>query len=323
MAKRDSLGRGPRYKTIRNKGTAMVRRDKEMSNMAQLSESKNSPTVLWEIANAAVGKLHHPLPASVRNADGTNTKGNLEAANLVNSYYVEKVRKICAGRGVKNGTRESAARPRSGDKRGKIYSAFGFANAGRISKFISGTDWIPVAVLKMGSDTLAGLISHLVNMLLSASVFPSAFKTVIIHPVYKGGGKARNKPSLYRPVAILCAMSKVPETVAKEDLEAFMKANNILHMSQHGFRKGRLCTTALATAHTAWVLAKAKVVAVIGFDLSAAFNTVGREDLLPKMSAMGIGGKGLRWFRCYLTNLRQRVVWDGQVSDNVVVEYGV
>jgi hypothetical protein len=38
--------------------------------------------------------------------------------------------------------------------------------------------------------------------------------------VYKGGGKARNKPASYRPVAILCAMSKVLETVAKEDLDS-------------------------------------------------------------------------------------------------------
>jgi hypothetical protein len=124
-------------------------------------------------------------------------------------------------------------------------------------------------------------------------------------------------------VAILCAMSKVLETVAKEDLEAFMKANNILPTLQHGLRKGRLRTTALAAAHAAWVSAKAKVVAVIGFDLSAAFYTVGREDLLPKMLAMCIGGKALRWFRCYLTNAKQHVMWDGQVSDVVDVEYGV
>jgi hypothetical protein len=65
------------------------------------------------------------------------------------------------------------------------------------------------------------------------------------------------------------------------------------------------------------------VVAVVEFDLSAAFDTVGREDLLPKMEAMGIGGRNLKWFRCYLTDARQRVVWDGQVSGMVDVEYGV
>jgi hypothetical protein len=41
------------------------------------------------------------------------------------------------------------------------------------------------------------------------------------------------------------------------------------------------------------------------------------------MSAIGIGGKALRWFCCYLTDARQRVVWDGQVSDIVDAEYGV
>jgi ribonuclease P/MRP protein subunit RPP40 len=65
------------------------------------------------------------------------------------------------------------------------------------------------------------------------------------------------------------------------------------------------------------------VVAVVGFDLSAAFNTVSREDLLPKMEAMGIRGRNLKWFRCYLTDARQRVVWEGQVSGVVDVEYGV
>jgi hypothetical protein len=152
-----------------------------------------------------------------------------------------------------------------------------------------------VAVLKMGSETLAGPISHMGNMTLSAGVFPSAFKTALIHPVYKEGGKVRCNPASYRPVAILCAMSKVLETVAKEDLKAFMKANDILPTSQHGFRKGRSCTTALAMAHAAWVSAKAKgkVVAVVGFNLSAAFDTVGREDLLPKMSAISIGAR--RW----------------------------
>jgi hypothetical protein len=121
----------------------------------------------------------------------------------------------------------------------------------------------------MGSDVLAGPVSDLVNMSLSDGVFPLAFKTALIHPVYKGGGKARNDPASYRPVAILCALSKVIKTVAKEDLETYMAANNILPTSQHGFRKGRSCTTAHATAHAAWFVAKAKgkVVAVVRFDL--------------------------------------------------------
>jgi hypothetical protein len=247
MAKRDSLGRGPRYRAARNRVTALVRRDKEASNLAKLAESRNSPAVLWEIANAAVGKPCQPLPTLVTRADGKTTEGNLEAANKVNTYYVEKVLKIRTGRGVQNNTQKAATTPGDGDTGVKNSFSFGFANASQISKVFAGLkttsaldmDGILVSVLKMESDVLAGPVSHLVNMSLSAGVFPSAFKTALIHPVYKGGGKARNDPALYRPVAILCALSKVLETVAKEDLKAHMAAKDILPTSQHGFRRGR------------------------------------------------------------------------------------
>jgi hypothetical protein len=136
--------------------------------------------------------------------------------------------------------------------------SFTFANADRIAKVISGlkatsalgTDWIPVSILKMGSDVLDGPISHLVNMSLSSGIFPEGYKMALIHPEYKRGKKARNELALYRPLAILCAMSKVLETVAKEDLEGFMKANDSLPASQQGFRKGRSCTTDLTPRPT-------------------------------------------------------------------------
>jgi hypothetical protein len=116
MAKRDSLGRGPRYKATRNRVTAFVRRDKEASNLAKLTESRNLPAVLWEIANAAVGKPRQPLPTSVTRADGTTTEGNLKAVNAVNAYYMEKVLKIRTGRGVQNTSQKAATTSGDGDK---------------------------------------------------------------------------------------------------------------------------------------------------------------------------------------------------------------
>jgi hypothetical protein len=176
MAKRDSLGRGPWYRTARDRVTALVRRDKKASNLDKLKESGNSPAVLFEIANAAVGKLRHPLPTSVTRADGTHTEGNLEAVNAVNAYYVQKVLKIRTERGVQNTSQKASSTSRDGDRRGKNTFAFGFASAGQIAKIFSGlkstsalgTDGIPVSVLKMRSDMLAGPVSHLVNISLSA-----------------------------------------------------------------------------------------------------------------------------------------------------------
>jgi hypothetical protein len=133
MAKRDSLSNGPRYMAARNRVTALVRRDKEVSNLAKLTESGNSPAVLWEIANAAVGMPRQPLPTSVTRADGKQTEGNLEAANTINAYYVKKVLRIRTGRGVQNTSQKTSTTSREGDRRGKNTLAFVFASAGRIA----------------------------------------------------------------------------------------------------------------------------------------------------------------------------------------------
>jgi hypothetical protein len=131
MAKRDTLGRGPWYKAARNRVTALVRRDKEASNLAKLTESGNSPAIIWEIANVAVGKPRQPLPRSVMRAEGTHTEANLKTANAVNAFYVQKVSKIRTGRGVQSTSQNAATTSGEGDKGRKTNSfAFGFASAG-------------------------------------------------------------------------------------------------------------------------------------------------------------------------------------------------
>ncbi|QQP55504.1 Uncharacterized protein FKW44_008710, partial [Caligus rogercresseyi] len=95
--------------------------------------------------------------------------------------------------------------------------------------------------------------------------------------------------------------------------------------TQFGFRKSRSTTAALATAHAKWLEAeqRGKVVGVLGFDLSAAFDTVNQLQLLPKLEKLGIAGTQLKWFHSYLTGGYQRVVWNGTESVFLPVEYGV
>jgi hypothetical protein len=86
--------------------------------------------VIWEIVNAAVGKPCQPLPTSVTRAEGTHTEGNLEAANAINAYYVQKGLKIGTGRGVQSTSQNAATIFGEGDKGRKNTFAFGFASAG-------------------------------------------------------------------------------------------------------------------------------------------------------------------------------------------------
>jgi hypothetical protein len=122
--------------------------------------------------------------------------------------------------------------------------------------------------------------------------------------------------------SILTAISKLLESVVKEDLEAHIAAVN---RSQFGFRKKRSCSTALASAHASWTQsAKAgKVVGIMAFDLSAAFNTISKELLIPKLAGLNITGLALHWFDSYMSGGQQCVAWNDCHSAYVAVKYGV
>jgi hypothetical protein len=85
---------------------------------------------------------------------------------------------------------------------------------------------------------------------------------------------------------------------------------NGLPGSQYGFRPKRSCTSALAHAQAGWLSGEAKgqVVGLMAFDLSAAFDTVGAEQLAPTLRALGIMGRELRWFLDYMSGSKQCVV---------------
>jgi hypothetical protein len=154
---------------------------------------------------------------------------------------------------------------------------------------------------------------------------PAQFKIGRLHPIHKGKGKPREDPGSYHPVSILPALSKVLESLVKGDLEGQLKRVNGLPGSQYGFRPKRFCSSALAHAQAGWLsgVAKGQVVGLMAFDLSAAFDTMAAEQLAPTLRALGITGRKLRWFLCYLLGGRQCVVWEGIVSGLIDVLYGV
>jgi hypothetical protein len=322
---RDNAKAGAEYRALRNRGNAMVRRDKTRSNMSCLDKCKGDSRTLWSLANAALGKSRPPLPPAISKPDGSMTAGDLDAAKTMGDFFITKVEKLRE--------RNVGCKPPPSnwpEKKGDF--DFTFTNGRRIARVIRGLgsteaigiDGVPTSVYRKGSDKLAGPISHLVNMSLAAGKVPVALKTGVVHPVFKGQGKNRADPASYRPVSILCAISKVVEVVVKEQLEAYLATTNALPTTQHGFRPKRSCTTALAAAHAEWTeAAKNNVVGVLSFDLSAAFDTLDPSVLLPKMEALGIRGRSLRWFGSYLRGGKQIVCWNGVMCTPQDVEYGV
>ena len=82
---------------------------------------------------------------------------------------------------------------------------------------------------------------------------------------------------------------------------------------QHGFVRGRSCTTQLVISHHQWskALDEGRQVDVIFLDFAKAFDRVAHDVLLQKLRNFGISGALLNWCQDYLTNREQRVVIDG------------
>jgi hypothetical protein len=193
-----------RYRHLRNLATRLVRRDKLRGNINTLGKAAGDPRVLWNLANAALGKPKPTLPRTLSNPDGTKTADDKESANLMADYYVKKVLDL------REQIADAPAAPTPGWPPGGTPGpdrgfSFSFASAGRVAKTIKklkntealGLDGIPVSVLRKGVNLLAAPIAHLVNRSLATGVVPSGFKVGRVCPVYKGSSKPRQEPASY------------------------------------------------------------------------------------------------------------------------------
>ena len=94
-----------------------------------------------------------------------------------------------------------------------------------------------------------------------------------------------------------------PKKLGRVTLSPFLEENRLLPQSQFGFRLKRSTTTALI-AYTHQVLESMNKGCVTGrvfLDFLKAFDTVDHLLLINKLKSLGVAGKGLEWFRSYLS----------------------
>ena len=81
-------------------------------------------------------------------------------------------------------------------------------------------------------------LTLIINQSLETGIFPDAFKTSKVTPIYKNGEKT--KLNNYRPISILPTISKVFEWVIHIQLYDYFCKNNLLCEQQYGFRSNIL-----------------------------------------------------------------------------------
>ena len=132
-------------------------------------------------------------------------------------------------------------------------------------------------------------------------------------------------PENYRPVCLTSHVIKTQERVIRKNLVNFLEAQNKMDERQHGARGGRSTLSQLLEHHyeIIRIMERGENADVIYSDFSKAFQKVDHGLLLHKIRALGIKGKLLRWISNFLRQRKQRVLIDGEVSDETEVASSV
>ena len=123
------------------------------------------------------------------------------------------------------------------------------------------------------------------------------------------------KVEIYCPVRLTSQLSKVLESIIKDEIMAHLKKHNLIRLSTRFYAKEMMLS---------WKkqVDKGHPVNIIYMDFAKAFDMVHRR-LLEKLKAHGIGPKLIKWIEAWLCNRKQRLVLKGKQSSWKAVLSGV
>lgn len=313
------------YREYRNNLSKLISREKNSYYSRSVAENMGNPRKVWQTIGEVTGQDRTKCSITcIRNDEGQDVYDNKMIARDFNKFFSSVGKRLG----------EKIAVPEVKLLDSKIYQKSLYFRPVTDSEIINhinslkngsagGDDEISVDIVKENSNCLAKPLTHLVNCVLGAGVFPSIFKSSVVIPVYKSNEK--NLMNNYRPIALTSTISKILEKCIKVRLLHFLESNNILSKNQYGFRENRSTEDAIAVV-TNFIISnfnKGNKPLAVFLDLSKAFDTVEHHTLLKKMENFGIRGSALNIFRTYLNERTQIVKVNDSKSEMNKVECGV
>ena len=111
------------------------------------------------------------------------------------------------------------------------------------SNSTAGPDGFPSSLLINCSDILAPALELMFSQSLTQGILPSALKRAVIVPILKSDEKYIL--GNYRPISLTSCISKVFERIIRKQVLPFLERKGLLNNTQHGFRSGWACLSAL------------------------------------------------------------------------------
>ena len=186
-----------------------------------------------------------------------------------------------------------------------------------------GGDGIHPRLLKNLSSVLSTPLSIIFNSTSEEGLLPVEWVSSVVVPIYKNS--SRCNPLNYRPVSLTSVTCKVMEKAVVSHLTEFISENSLLSEHQFGFRSGHSTVDQLLATYNdiTGYIDQGKVIDLLFFDYSKAFDKVRHIILLQKLSDLGICPQILNWISYFLRSRTMRVRISGVLSHSEPVTSGV
>jgi len=307
------------YKQFRNLYAKTLRAAKILHVQAKLKDCKGNSKQTWKILNECTGRTTKKENVDKITSNGTITENPLEIANEFNNFFVK------VGKEISDSVPTIERQPESYLVPPVIPIPFNLQNVtpdylvkivkDLKSKTSTDIDGVSSKMIKLVISEIKVPLSHIFNLSLSSGEFPSKLKRSKVVPIFKSGN--RNECDNYRPISLLCSISKILEKLVAKKLLDHLQSNNLIYNHQYGFLPKRSTEQNLlqVTNYIADALNEGMFCLGVFIDLRKAFDVCSHKILLKKLKNLGIIGVNLKWFESYLSDRLQMVDINGTLSD--------
>ncbi|KJZ69369.1 hypothetical protein HIM_11230 [Hirsutella minnesotensis 3608] len=180
-----------------------------------------------------------------------------------------------------------------------------------------GGDELPTAVWRQLWPVAKDRIFALFDASLRDGVVPRQWKNAKIVPLKKPHKDDYTVAKAWRPISLLSTLGKILEAVVAERISYAVETYGLLPANHFGARKRRSAEQALLLlqeqVYKAW--RNHKVLSLISFDVTGAYNGVCKERLLERMKARGIPAELVRWIDAFCSERTASLVVNGFTSE--------
>lgn len=314
------------YKQFRNKVNKMIISAERQHYDQLLKENQYNLKCSWRIMKDIISHNRSTSVCSRFYADGeTNiTKDKGVIAENFNSFFVN------VGSNLAKKIPPTSQSPTHNMTRNMASMAVLPVSEAEVINIIKnlkcsspGWDSISAKVVKITYPHFIAPLTHIMSLSITHGIVPKELKLAKVIPLFKS-----NDPMVftnYRPVSVLPLFSKILENLMYSRLLSFINKHDLLYSYQFGFRRGHSPELALICLvdKISDALENGEYVLGLFLDFSKAFDTVDHKILFSKLEYLGIRDTSLQWFKSYLDNREQYVIYNDYSSSRKIISCGV